>query len=111
MVEKRKFERFSVELSAAYANEPDGERVTCSIVELSQEGLRLNMYEKIQFGQALPLEVLLPGSDEPLRIVMTVRWSKQLYDNSGFDYLAGGELAAPDADTIQKLIAYAQETA
>ncbi len=107
MDERRKHERFTVDLQGTV--QADGGHVpqVCRVNELSNEGIRLLLNEKIQFGTTITLSILLPGRQHPVTAAMVVRWNRQLYDNPSFSYLAGGEMTVPDAEAKKLLYDYA----
>jgi len=92
MDDRRRNERFSVELAAEIAGDGCEKQQKCKITELSLDGVRLLLNEKISFGRKITLCIQIPGQCDPVIVPLTVRWNKRLYDGQGFDYLAGGEL-------------------
>lgn len=106
MEETRRSERFTVALAAAFKDGGGAARQTCKIIELSRDGIRLLLSRKIKSGEKIMLEFLIPGRSASLHIPVTLRWHKQLYDASGFEYLAGGELVEIDPDEGSLLFSY-----
>jgi len=107
MDERRKYERFSVDLQGTVQANGEHPPQTCRVSELSQDGIRLLLNEKIQFGKTVTLSILVPGRQHPVAAYVVVRWNKQVYDNPVFSYLAGGELTITDSAEKKLLIEYA----
>ncbi len=109
MEEHRKFQRFSVDLQAHFSISGSNDRSEeCRIIELSKEGLRLLFKERIRFGQNLALSLELPTHKTPIHADIVLRWSKQLYDEIKFEYMAGAEFTQIAQEDQQAILHYAQ---
>ncbi len=107
MEEKRRSQRYAVTLPGSYTCEGSEPDTQCIIVELSHGGLRLKSKEKIPFGSTVTVGIACPALPKPASFTVTVRWSKQMYDDPEFEYLAGGEFAAIDENVREQLISHA----
>lgn len=95
MDERRKFKRYTVQLEATLQEGTETSR-ECMVSDVSLEGIRLLVPDKIRFGQTLTLTIRIPGTPEPVVTRMTVRWTRPFYEHEKFAYVAGGELSAED---------------
>ncbi|MCP4716197.1 MAG: PilZ domain-containing protein [Deltaproteobacteria bacterium] len=94
MEEQRKFDRFETELDAVIVA-ADDTRYECRVVEVSRDGLRLHLPDKLRFGQKLHIDIALPA---PVQAELLLRWTKQVYDDREY-YAAGAEIIMiSDAD-------------
>ena len=107
MEEQRKFKRFPLVLDSKVMSINSGEWIDCRVVEISQDGIRLHLKEKIMFGQSVPLEIMLPGRKEPVKADLLILWSKQLYDETEFEFLCGAEMSRIVPDLKQLLLDFA----
>jgi hypothetical protein len=91
MKNQRKYHRVSADLPAKYVG-ADGRKKACKVVQISSDGIRLHLKEKIRFGQTLQLEIDVPSSKKPVKAVLFLRWSKELYHEKKTGFLAGCEI-------------------
>lgn len=107
MDERRKYERYPVSLQAT-VRQDDRQPQACLVSDVSREGVRLLLHEKIQFGQTVDLAIEMPGATHPLAATMTVRWNRRVYDQGTYEYLAGGEMHGSDDAVMLLLLDYAR---
>lgn len=107
MDNRRKFERFPILLDATCIHAGNTASQHCKIIELSQEGMRLLLNEKIQFGESITVRIILAGRTEPVPISVSIRWNKRIYDEPEYTYLAGGELGSNDPNSRKILFDFA----
>ena len=110
MKEKRKFKRFPLELDSKVMSLTSDEWIACRVVEISKEGIRLHLKEKINFGQSVSLKIMLTGRNEPVNADVLIRWSKQLYGETEFEFLCGGEISRIAHDVKQLLFDFANHS-
>lgn len=93
MDDKRKFQRFPVELEATYCI--NGTRATkkCRITDISREGAKLEMRtrEKVNAGDRLKLKILFSPDTEPVKCIVDVLWIEKLRIKNGFQFVCGGQ--------------------
>ncbi len=107
MEDQRKFVRYETALDAMYTTDDDNNPRACRVMEISQEGVRLRMPEKIPFGKRIGVHIIMPEDHDVLETLITVKWSKEIYGESDSMFLTGGEIKIDDQGTWQKLLAYA----
>lgn len=92
MNEKRRFQRFPLNLAASYSAESKKELYPCSIIDISRTGTRLllNTEEKIEVGSLLKVEISLPDSNIPIECSVLIMWVAQRQDENKKFYVCGG---------------------
>ena len=81
-----------IELESPAPGETDsGTLATCKSLNVSQDGLQVELEEEITVGALLQISVELPNADEPLYLVGEVRWCRPTGDAEG-SWLAGFQL-------------------
>lgn len=92
MNEKRRFQRFPLNLAASYSAEPNKELYPCSIIDISRTGTRLllNTEEKIEVGSLLKVEISPPDGGIPIKCIVSIVWIAQMQDENKKYYLCGG---------------------
>jgi len=90
--DKRKFQRFSVDMPGAYYLEASGRTRTCRIKEISREGTKLSLHtrHKINVGSRLKIEVKQGKNEAPIRCIMSVAWVAELQSGGRYRYACGG---------------------
>lgn len=104
MDERRKFTRYPVQLEATFQENTEPPR-KCMVSDVSIEGIRLLVPEKIRFGQTITLIIRIPNTPEAVVTRMTVRWTRPFYKQGQVAYIAGGELSSED-DAGEILVRY-----
>ncbi len=85
MEDKRKFLRFNVSLDArSKASGWFGPKKSCSVKDVSREGLKLASKEAMKYGEILKLEVSVPTERAPIKAVGQVMWNQKT-GNSTYD--------------------------
>ena len=111
MEQKRKFQRFPVELNAACFAAGTAEIRKCRITEVSRSGVIIEVQakEKIKIGQSLMLEIDFPGRKNPMSAFVKLKWIKVLDDTVEFNFIAGGKLTIIKPEDKSSLLDYAYE--
>jgi hypothetical protein len=111
MDERRKFMRFPVELIARYSESDVKDWKECSVIDISREGMGINIYagEYISEGLILQMEITVPVQDEPIAVTGTLMWIRGLKDDPRFNYLGGVKLLSIKPEDKWTLIEYAYE--
>jgi len=81
--ERRRYGRISVSLKINYRLATDALRTNCRSTDISEGGIRFNLYQKLEIGDALKLEIHLKDSSEPLYAIGMVAWTR---GTSGKEY-------------------------
>ena len=77
MENKRQFKRFSTKLDAKYSREDNpGKWKGCSVTNISRGGVGIivHLQERIPTGLLVPLEIMLPPKEEPIKAIGVLRW-------------------------------------
>ena len=111
MDEKRKFIRFPVELDARYSEKDEKDWKECSIIDISREGMGMNIHSKefIAEGMILQMEIMVPVQEDPISAKTTLIWIRELKDDPRFNYLAGVKLLEIKSEDKWTLMDYAYE--
>lgn len=109
--DRRKFKRFPIQLSTRYLEENKKEWQDCSVINISREGMGIEVYvrERIQMGSILQLEIVVPIKNEPLYVVGTLMWIRELKENPKFNFVGGVKLITIDPEDMWTLLDYAYE--
>ena len=75
--ERRKYVRISAPLKINYRIATDGLRSSCRSADISEGGIRFNLYQKLEIGDILKLEIYLKDSAEYLSAIGRVVWTKE----------------------------------
>jgi hypothetical protein len=59
-----------------------GPNIGLEMVDVAEEGLGLRLSENVQIGRELTIEMILPGTQKPLRLVGEVRWTQAAGDGT-----------------------------
>jgi len=81
--ERRRYVRISDSLKINYRLAADALRTNCRSTDISEGGIRFNLYQKLEIGDTLKLEIYLKGSAEPLLGIGMVAWTRE---TSGKEY-------------------------
>ena len=111
MEDRRKFKRFPIQLSTRYLEENKKEWQDCSVINISREGMGIEIYvrERIHRGSILQLEIVVPIKNEPLYVVGTLMWIRELKENPKFNFVGGVQLITIDPEDMWTLLDYAYE--
>lgn len=111
MGDRRKFKRFPIQLSARYLEENEGEWQDCFVINISREGMGIEVYvrERIRMGSVLQLEIVVPIKKEPISVMGTLMWIKELKRNPRFNFVCGVMLITIDPEDKWALLDYAYE--
>lgn len=94
MDDRRKFPRFAIELNATYTTE-NNKSGPCKLTDISREGTRIELFskEKLEIGTGIKLEISVPEKEKPIASDVIVMWSRELEDDTEFNFCAGGLLS------------------
>ena len=110
MEDKRKFKRFSIDLSARYllGGNPK-EWKGCSVINISREGIGIELYlrERIRIGSTLKIEIIVPTKEEPIKTVGVLVWIKEV--KGKMDFVGGIKLIKIDSEEKWTLLDYAYD--
>ena len=111
MDERRKFIRFPLELIARYSESEVKDWKECSVIDISREGMGINIYarEHINEGSILEMAITLPVQDDSIAVQGTLMWITELKDDPRFNYLGGIQLLSIKPEDKWALIDYAYE--
>lgn len=59
-----------------------GADIGCELVDVAEDGLGLRLKQSVPVGRELSIQILLPGTSKPLRLVAEVRWCEPAGDNT-----------------------------
>ena len=108
--DKRKSKRFAIDLSAKYLlGENPKEWKGCSIINISREGLGIEVYlkEKIPVGTILKIEINVPTKEKPVKGIGTLMWINGLKEEMNFK--GGIKLTNIDFEDKWTLMDYAYD--
>ena len=110
MKDRRKSERFPVELNAIYADEQNN-RGKCKVIEISREGTKIALHlgKKIDAGTILQIEIEVPARTSPVSGLFSVVCIKELEEKKEFNFVAGGTLIIlkpGDTNTLLRCVFY-----
>ena len=90
MEEKRKFQRFLVELDAKLVGTGSNAHSRCKVIEISQNGLAIksDLKNKPSGGPNILLEIDHPFGEKPVNALVKLKWRRQ----TTFSFKAGGKL-------------------
>ena len=111
MEDRRKYRRFPIQLSARYLEENEKEWKECSVINISREGMGIEVYvsERIHIGSILQFEIVVPIKEEPIDVIGTLMWIKELKGNPRFNFVGGVMLITIDPEDKWTLLDYAYE--
>ena len=110
MENKRKYNRFPLNLKARYLQEDDHQEwKECSVVDISREGVGIEVYlrERISINSILHLEIIAPEKEKLIKASGFLMWIKEFKGNSKFNFIAGMELTKIDSDDKWTLLDFA----
>ncbi len=83
VVEKRRYQRFPVELQARFNDGRTRKNNSCKIVEISLDGLVLSLDTNgtKKIGPAVFLEIECPSHPDPLNAFVQLHWLREIEDN------------------------------
>ena len=111
MVEKRRFQRFPLKLSARYGADPEPQLSSCSIIDISRTGMKLLLTtkEKIKVGSQLNVEISPPDAGSSIKCVVSVAWVAQMQDRDKKYFLCGGTFKSIKSEDKWRLLDSAYE--
>jgi hypothetical protein len=111
MDERRKFIRFPIELIARYSENEVKDWKECSVIDISREGMGINIYagEYISDGLILQMEITVPVQGDPIAVTGTLMWIREIKDDSRFNYLGGVKLLSIKPEDKWTLMDYAYQ--
>jgi len=111
MEEKRRFKRFPLELQAIWTDGSSRATGYCKVTEISRRGIAIQLVAKdrVRPGHDLALEIDIPVKIKPVTATMAVKWVRDLAENPGYCFLAGGELACITPDDKERWLDYGYE--
>ena len=107
MIEKRKFQRFPVELQASLIN--TAENTSCMVTDVSRSGMAITLSAGSRFspGEKVRLKIMVPTEEQPVVSEITLAWAQRISLESGFVYTAGGPMTDISAADKWSLLDYA----
>ena len=107
MEQKRKYQRFPVELPARCYGVGNRENKDCKITEISRQGIiiMLDLKEKIKTGRNCVFEIDLPQCSKPIKALVQLKWVKAPEGDGS--YTAGGKITMIDPEEKRILMDYA----
>lgn len=111
MEDKRKYKRFSSQFGARYLEEGKEEWRDCCVVDVSREGMGIEIYmhEAIKIGSMLQFEIVIPAKEKQISAMGTLMWIKELGGNPEFNFLGGVKLITIDPEDKWELLDYVYE--
>ncbi len=94
----RRYERINHSLKISYQIANDTLHVDCQTKDISEKGIRLNLYQKIEIGTTLKLGIYFQGSEEPVWVIGKVVWLKATPKRE-YPFEAGIEFTFLDASS------------
>ena len=106
MEDQRKYKRFPSQLNARYLEENKEEWKDCRIINVSREGMGVEVYmqEAINIGSFLQLEIVLPVRKEPIDAIGTLMWVRELKEDPKFNFVGGIKLITIDPEDKWELL-------
>ena len=107
MEDQREFKRFPVQLSARFLGGSDDKWTSCSVTNVSREGMGIEVYlqEQIHPGEILQFKIIIPAKEELIKTTGTVTWSKEL--NEKMSFIGGIKFFNNASEDIWNLLEYA----
>jgi len=108
--ERRKFKRFEAFLGIKYKNEGEEPRKGRGISlsrDLSREGMKIQLTEKIPKGTVFDLEIDIPDDPKPVHTSAEVVWSKQGKSDEAQGYEIGVRFLMMDPVDKFRVLDYA----
>ena len=108
--DKRKSRRFAIDLSAKYLlGENPKEWKGCAIINISREGLGIEVYlkEKIPVGTTLKMEITVSAKEKPVKVIGILMWINGLKE--GMDFIGGVRFTNIDSEDKWTLMDYAYD--
>ena len=111
MDERRKAQRYPMELHGNCVGDNGDTGKHCKVIEISRDGMAIQLFskERISTGRELVLEIDITTKRDPVKAVITLKWIKEIDDETGYSYLAGGELTTIEKSDKQALLEYGYE--
>ena len=119
MEDRRQFKRYPIQLSAKYLKESGDEWKDCSIIDISSEGMRINVYshEELHLNATLQLEIIVPTKEKSIKATGTSVWLKEITEKMTFERatsftkmtMCGVKLVKIDNEDKQTLLDYAYD--
>ena len=111
MEDKRKYKRFPSQFGARYLEEGEEEWINCSVVDVSREGMgiEIHMQEAIKIGSILQFEIDIPAKEKQISAMGTLMWIKELRGNTEFNFVGGVKLITIDPEDKWELLDYVYE--
>ena len=96
-------------MSARYLEENEKEWKECSVINISREGMGIEVYvrERIHIGSIIQMEIVVPSKGEPIGVIGTLMWIKELKENPKFNFVGGVMLITIDPEDKWTLTDYA----
>ena len=112
MNEKRNFKRFPIDLNAKCFGGGSIEGKECKVVNISRNGIAIELYlkEKIDIAPSLELEINFPERIKPISSQVVLKWIAKLKDETEFNFAAGGKLKVIAPDDRECLLDYGFES-
>ena len=101
MSEKRRHPRKEVRISVAFSL-GDGRRIEAVSRDMSIGGAFVETDSPAPFASTLPVDLLLPGAKQAIRVTSTVRWTQR--DGMGLQF---GLMGVRDTHALTELLRHA----
>jgi len=108
-VEKRKFQRFSLNLETRCLGGGHDGTEYCRITEISRQGLVVesSLNKKTSIGKTLFFSIDLPGQETPVNAVAKIKWMRQEGTDSAGGFKAGCKITLINDTATKKLLEHA----
>jgi len=110
MENKRQFKRFSMKLDAKYSREDTpGKWKECSVTNISRGGVGIivHLQERIPTGVLVPLEIMFPTKEEPIKAIGVLRWIEK--KRKEINFKVGIEFINIHPAELQAMLDYADD--
>ncbi|KPK98962.1 MAG: hypothetical protein AMJ95_01500 [Omnitrophica WOR_2 bacterium SM23_72] len=104
----RRCDRISHSLKISYQIANDTLHVECRTKDISESGIRLNLYQKIEIGTVLKLGIYFQESVEPVWVIGKVVWLKAT-PRKEYPFEAGIEFTFLDSSSRSKFQNHIQD--
>ncbi len=110
--QKRKYQRFPIELTASFIGCGYTESTRCVVSEISARGIVLNLSleRELEPGKNLLLEIDVPQEETSVSAVANLKWVKKADGEGDHNYRAGVKLTLIKDEGMQKLMDYAYQS-
>ncbi len=111
MEQKRKFQRFPIDITAGFVGVGYRTERQCKITEISGKGLVVKLYldKNVREGQNLLLEIRLDTRQITIPAVVSIKWIERIDNDEQFNCIAGAKITLIKNEHKQALMNYAYD--